>query len=700
MEAISLIDRTDISELKQMKNPPELLQQVFEAVCILLGLKADWNTAKVILGDSYFQQKLIEIDKDNIPEQICKRVSKLGSFLCMWVRAIDLYTKIFKSIEPKRIKLLQAESELADLMTALRTETDRVAHTETTIGTIQSQLANRTHKKNQLEYLIQETNAKLERAQILSYSLEEECRNWQKHLSESEEKMQWLCGESILISMMVTSSCCEYPCQRESLKQLWKSVCDLSGFPTKDAVSTKEFLKIKPLKSWFLNVDYYRQNYLSILHSNKWSLMIDPHGIGIQCLKDQNPSLLVLDFHSKTMIEQLRFAVAKGSEVILTNFEHPFDPEVKNLFEKRLSEKVHAFVGLVGIPVIRKDMRVIIDGQEIICHSKFNLHFNVREIQIDGYLRKYFNIVRFEFIPEALNQHLGRLTLSSIDPSLAQKSAKLIKTTKELQETLAKRKGEVLSILLNSQDSILDDSDLISALKEAKARVFETMNDLAHEQAALEAMATDLDLTTDCSRRIQEIISLFSVIHNVDKSFDFIPSYVFDLIQDSKSDIQGLLSGIVENMKTQFLPSVHINLSFKVFVLMDLIKLPSMDLNHTYLPFEEILSDPGLVRLDQLLEELFGSSPSIEDLRTICQNQVSSLLTNTMSRIESHSQTKPIILLTHSEGQDGSESLIHLTKKNNLPEPIFVQPPSGITFKELNHHLSQGATSTRFALCF
>ena len=44
----------------------------------------------------------------------------------MWVRAIDLYTKIFKSIEPKRIRLLQAESELAEAMAALREETDRV----------------------------------------------------------------------------------------------------------------------------------------------------------------------------------------------------------------------------------------------------------------------------------------------------------------------------------------------------------------------------------------------------------------------------------------------------------------------------------------------------------------------------------------------------------------------------------------------
>ncbi len=56
----------------------------------------------------------------------------------MWVRAMDLYAKIFKSIEPKRIRLLQSESELALAMAALREETDRVAHIESTITSIQS----------------------------------------------------------------------------------------------------------------------------------------------------------------------------------------------------------------------------------------------------------------------------------------------------------------------------------------------------------------------------------------------------------------------------------------------------------------------------------------------------------------------------------------------------------------------------------
>ena len=107
-----------------MKNPSELVISVLEAVCILLGLKGDWNAAKNLMGDAQFIQKLIDFDKDNIPEQVMKRVrryidnpkfipdevakvSRLSSSLCMWVRAIDLYAKIFKSIEPKRIRLLQ-----------------------------------------------------------------------------------------------------------------------------------------------------------------------------------------------------------------------------------------------------------------------------------------------------------------------------------------------------------------------------------------------------------------------------------------------------------------------------------------------------------------------------------------------------------------------------------------------------------------
>ena len=151
-------------EMRTMKNPPEIVQQVMEAVCILLGVKPDWNTAKVMLQDSMLVNKILEIDKDNLPDYTMKRIrryidnpkfnpeeiqkiSRASCTFAMWVRAIDLYAKIFKSIEPKRVRLLNAESELADLMKALRAETDRVAHIESTITNIQNSYQERVKRK-------------------------------------------------------------------------------------------------------------------------------------------------------------------------------------------------------------------------------------------------------------------------------------------------------------------------------------------------------------------------------------------------------------------------------------------------------------------------------------------------------------------------------------------------------------------------
>ena len=223
MQAVSSIDKGELNDMRAMKNPPELTQQVLESVCILLGVKADWNTAKMLIGDAQFMQKLMDFDKDNIPEPVSKRVrryidnpkfipdevgkvSRIGASLCMWVRAIDLYAKIFKSIEPKRIRLLQAESELAEAMAALREDTDRVAHIESTITSIQSNQQERVKRKSNLEANIKQTGGRLERAQLLSYSLEEESARWKATLLEVDKSLQMLVGNSVIAAMIVAYS--------------------------------------------------------------------------------------------------------------------------------------------------------------------------------------------------------------------------------------------------------------------------------------------------------------------------------------------------------------------------------------------------------------------------------------------------------------------------------------------------------------
>jgi hypothetical protein len=64
---------------------------------------------------------------------------------------------------------------------------------------------------------------------------------------------------------------------------------------------------------------------------------------------------------------------------------------------------------------------------------------------------------------------------------------------------VAERKDGVLEILLKTEEDVLDDKNLVVALKEAKAKVFEILNDLNLEkknQKNLEVCTNHLVLFT------------------------------------------------------------------------------------------------------------------------------------------------------------------------------------------------------------
>ena len=78
-----------------------------------------WAEAKRQLGDANFIKSLVFFDKDNISDktlkrigQICAkpdfkpdtvgRVSLAAKSLCMWVRAMEVYGRIFRVVEPKK----------------------------------------------------------------------------------------------------------------------------------------------------------------------------------------------------------------------------------------------------------------------------------------------------------------------------------------------------------------------------------------------------------------------------------------------------------------------------------------------------------------------------------------------------------------------------------------------------------------------
>ena len=149
----------------------------------------------MLLNQSNFLQQLAEYDKDNIPEKKIKsiqkymkmadfnpadvKVSTCGS-LCMWVRAMDTYARVAKTVEPKKQKLMAAQKQLMDSQAMLKEKQAALAEVERRVAGLKAKLDETQRKARELEDQEKDTKVKLERADKLVGGLGSEKTRWEE----------------------------------------------------------------------------------------------------------------------------------------------------------------------------------------------------------------------------------------------------------------------------------------------------------------------------------------------------------------------------------------------------------------------------------------------------------------------------------------------------------------------------------------
>ena len=116
------MDKKDIQEVRNYVRPPPLVMLTMDCVLMMIGEKSDWSTAKQILTDPKFLDRLLAFDKDAItdsklkklekyiqkseyqPDQVGKQ-SKACRSLCIWTHAMHTYSVIARDVGPKKLKL-------------------------------------------------------------------------------------------------------------------------------------------------------------------------------------------------------------------------------------------------------------------------------------------------------------------------------------------------------------------------------------------------------------------------------------------------------------------------------------------------------------------------------------------------------------------------------------------------------------------
>lgn len=259
LRALDALDKNDISEVRAFNNPPEMVQTVMESVCILLGSKPDWATSKSLLGDGNFLRNLQNYDKDNIPEQKIKRirpyienpkfvpeevakVSKACRSLCQWVRAIDVYAKVYKEVEPKKAKLRVAEDDLRSVMSELRVKQEKLAQVEAEIKELQNQYDASVTEKKKLEHSIQQTSSRLKRASKLTTALADEQVRWKENIVQYDNELSHVVG-NVFISAACVAYFGAFPSNyRAELVQAWSAGCKSLNIPISDGTNIIQVL--------------------------------------------------------------------------------------------------------------------------------------------------------------------------------------------------------------------------------------------------------------------------------------------------------------------------------------------------------------------------------------------------------------------------------------------------------------------------
>ncbi|KAG9480610.1 hypothetical protein GDO78_012200 [Eleutherodactylus coqui] len=358
-KALDSLDKADISEIRVFTNPPDMVMTVMEAICILLNAKPDWTTAKKLLGDSDFLKRLMEYDKENIKPQILlklqkyisnsnfipekvEKVSKACRSMCMWVRAMDLYSRVLKEVEPKKQKLATAQAELDATMATLREKQRKLKDVEEQIKQLQDQYDKSLGEKETLAKTMALTQARLNRAGKLTAALGDEQVRWKESIESFQEEISNVIGNVLIAAACVAYFGAFTAVYRQLLVKCWIKKCQELEIPISPNFNLINILgDAYEIRQW--NTDglprdlVSTENGILVTRGRRWPLMIDPQDQANRWIrnKETKNGLKVIKLTDVGFLRTLENAIRLGMPVLLEELKESLDPALEPILLKQ-----------------------------------------------------------------------------------------------------------------------------------------------------------------------------------------------------------------------------------------------------------------------------------------------------------------------------------------------------------------------------
>lgn len=496
IQALNTLKPADITLVKSMKNPPEVVKLVMAAVCVIKGVMPDrindpatgkkiidfWGPSKRVLGDMGFLQSLKDFDKDNILPDIMRKIRKdfiphkdfkphivtkassAAEGLCKWIIAMDLYDSVAKVVAPKKARLEAAEKEYADTMKVLNEKRQLAEELARKVASLNDQLAEANRQKQSVEAEVERTSLKLERAESLISSLGGEKQRWTDAAQNLQTIFEHLAGD-----ILVSSAVIAYlgPFSYEHRKEMyldWHKFCLNLNIPCSPHFQFVDILGTEiGIQGWTLaglpRDVFSAENSLIMENSSRSSLLIDPQNqanVWIKNLEKENKIRTTKFIHPNfmTVVEE---CMTSGKPCLIENIDNELELCIDPILFRNTFEQ--------------NGMKYMDLGSKIIPYNdNFRLYLisNKRNPELSPAVYSKVTVINFSLANQGLEEQLLGIVVAKERPDLQELRLKVIFESAQNKKTLKALEDNILKTLSNSQGDILDDKNAIQILDDSK----------------------------------------------------------------------------------------------------------------------------------------------------------------------------------------------------------------------------------------
>ena len=510
-EAVKSITAKDITELKTLKQPSDIIRLVFDGLLILQQKRVcevrkeakninkqefDFihdsydEIAKSQLTDIRFLPDLFDFSnsqKDNINDETCellqpylrlanftpavaKKASGAAEGLCKWVGAMVMYHEAAKIVKPKMDYLKIQGAKLAEAMAELAAAEHELAAAMAILDDLKQSFATAMERKLAVETRANMTKRKMAQAEKLISGLAGEKIRWSEDSRSFAKRRQQLVGDVGIAAVFVTFC---GPFNSEYRKKLideyfvpglrarcvpFSETLDLVAFLTDQATVGEWTLQGLP------SDDLSTQNAIMVTKSSRFALMIDPQGQALRWIKSReskriaaHPTRCVTNLSNPRLKDQLEFSMGEGLCLVVENVEDEIDPILDPVLDKAVVKK-------------GRSLSITVADQAMDYNPAFTVYMTSRlpNPHFSPELCARCSVIDFTVTQKGLEQQLlGRVLATEqrqLEESLVALMEEVTMNTKNLQSL----DQQLLQRLSASSGNLLDDLELIEVLANTK----------------------------------------------------------------------------------------------------------------------------------------------------------------------------------------------------------------------------------------